>query len=64
MKNGFNKYSIATHFTQNQTDENFIVMAKMALAQVANEYEGNSKTFKADAWKLIHKIEKLNHLTK
>ena len=59
MKNTPEKYYIATRYINNQTPEYFVIMAKVAMQQVANE--SGDKTLQAYVRRANKRIEKMNH---
>ena len=59
MKNTLTKYNIATSYINNQTAHNFIIMAKCAMQEVANE--SNDATLQEYVRKANKRIEKMKH---
>jgi len=59
MKNTITKYNIATHYTNDQTAHNFIIMAKCAMQEIANE--SGDKVLQEYVRKVNRRIEIMKH---
>lgn len=59
MKNTPEKYFITTKYINDQTAHNFVIMAKCAMQQVANE--SNDATLQEYVRKANKRIEKMKH---